>query len=139
MPLVVQNSELETSLRTMLERDGYVLSPERGHGETGVDIIARKATDEIHIEVIGYKAKGQTRAKDFFECFFRTVSRIDDGAKRCVMALHKQAERGLPARACQYGEAWKRIDIAFPELEVWLVDLEADSYRVTTWGEWLLK
>jgi hypothetical protein len=123
----------------MLERDGYVLNRERMHGETGVDIIARKGIDEIHIEVIGYKASGPARAKDFYECFFRTVSRIKDGAKRCVMALHRQAECGLPARARQYGEAWKRIGIAFPELEVWSVDLEAESYEIRTWGEWLLK
>ena len=49
----------------MLEKDGYSLSRERRHGETGVDIIARKGTEEIHIEVIGYKSSGPARAKDF--------------------------------------------------------------------------
>ena len=129
MPLVVHNAELGRSLRAMLERDGYVLNRERVHGETGVDIIARKETDETHIEVIGYKSSGPARAKDFYECFFRTVSRIKDGAQRCVMALHCQAECGLPARARQ-----KRIGFAFPELEVWLVDPEAATYRPTTWA-----
>lgn len=139
MPLVVHNAELEKSLRSMLERDGYVLSRERMHGETGVDIIARKGAEEIHIDVIGYKANGPARAKDFYECFFRTVSRIKDGATRCVMALHAQAQCGLPARARQYGEAWRRIGVAFPELEIWLVDPETESYKMTTWAEWLLK
>ena len=134
-----ENSEMEKSLRAMLEREGYVLSRERMHGETGVDIIARKGEEEIHIEVIGYRASGPARAKDFYECFFRIISRLKDGAKRIVMALHSQAECGLPARARQYGEAWKRIGNAFPELEIWLVDHETESYKVTAWGDWLLK
>ena len=47
------------------------------------------------------------------------------------------AERGLPKRASQYGEAWTRIGEAFPELQIWLVDVDKFSYTKTSWNCWL--
>jgi len=102
-----------------------------------VDIIATKDKKEIHIEVIGYHSHGPTRAKDFFEVFFRSISRLKDGAIRCIIAMPNLAERGLPRRAYQYGIAWERIGKAFPEIEIWLVDIENQMYRQTKWNDWL--
>lgn len=139
MPSIVRNEDTERCLRELLREEGYMLSPLREHGETGVDILAKKDGETLHIEVIGYKASGPARAKDFYEGFFRTISRIKDGAQRCVLAMPAQGERGLPQRADQYGEAWIRIGDAFPELAIWLVDTESKSYRRTTWKHWLTR
>ncbi len=132
----VPNPAVEDCLRHCLEAEGYSLSPRRAHGEQGVDIVAKKGDEAIYIEVIGYKAAGAMRAKDFFEAFFKSVARLDLGAKRCVIAQASNARVGLPARAAQRRTAWLRIAQAFPELELWFVDTHAGRYERTTWREW---
>jgi len=75
--------------------------------------LAERGDERLHIEVIAYKSSGPARAKDFYEAFFRAISRIDDGATECVIAMAAQAEMGLPARARQHGSSWKRIGQSF--------------------------
>ena len=99
--------------------------------------MATKHGEAFHIEVIGYKSSGPARAKDFYEVFFRAVSRLNDGATHCVIALPKQFETGLPQRAKQHRIAWKRIGDAFPELEIWVIDVENKTYKKTDWGSHL--
>ncbi len=132
----VSNEETENCLRELLKIEGYELSPIRASGETGVDILATKNDTKIHIEVIGYKSKGPARAKDFFQTFFQAVSRLDDGAVRCVIAMPHYAKTGLPSRANQYRVAWPRIGKAFPELEIWLVNVDGNSYEKFQWTDW---
>ena len=110
-----------------------------GHGETGVDILAVRGDERLHIEVIAYKSSGPARAKDFYEVFFRAISRIDDGATECIIAMAVQAEIGLPARARQYGSSWKRIGEAFPELKIWLVNEQGKTVMKTEWVDWARK
>ena len=136
MPSLVTNSDAERCLRVVLEGEGYELSPKRQFGETGVDVIARRGADVFHIEVIGYKSSGPARAKDLYESFFRAVSRLKDGAERCVIAMPINARLGLPARASQHGEAWSRIGRAFPELEIWLIDVENKTIERSAWNQW---
>jgi len=137
MPAIIKNKDAEACLRELLEVQGYKLNVPRTHGETGVDILAIKGDEEWHIEVIGYKSSGPARAKDFYEAFFRAVSRLNDDATHCVIALPIQARVGLPASARQHRVAWTRISKAFPELEIWLVDVENRDYQRTSWIEWL--
>jgi hypothetical protein len=137
MPAIVSNADLESCLREILERQEYALTRRRPHGATGVDIVATKGGESWHIECIGYKSSGPARAKDFYESFFRIVSRLNDGAKHCIVALSNRAEVGLPARARQHAVAWERIAKAFPELEIWLVDIDRKAYARTTWLDWL--
>lgn len=132
----ITNAETEACLREALEGRGYRLSSPRQAGETGVDIIAELAEEVIHIEVIGYKSSGPARAKDFYEAFFRAVSRVDDGATHFVVAISDLASRGLPARARQHGTGWTRIGEAFPELEIWLVDVGRQMYERYAWNDW---
>jgi hypothetical protein len=132
----VPNIEVERVLRVLLSKEGYSLSHRRGHGETGVDIVASKDDESWHIECIGYKSSGPARAKDFYESFFRVVSRLNDDAKHLVVALARQAEVGLPARAKQHRLAWERIAVSFPELEIWLVDTDEHVLLRKTWAEW---
>lgn len=136
MPALISNEDTETCLRNCLLKEGYVLSPRRANGETGVDILARRKDEKVFIEVIGFKQSPSARAKDFYEVFFRSVSRLANGADHCVIALPRRSELGLPARARHYGEAWPRLGAAFPELAIWLVDTGAGSYRRTSWTEW---
>ena len=137
MPSIIKNLDVDKCLRVILQRDGYQLSDELGHGQTGVDILASKSGEDWHIECIGFKSSPPARAKDFFESFFRAVSRLNDGAVHCVIALPKRFEKGLPARAAHHGVAWRRLADIFPELEIWLVDVDGDNLERTRWGEWL--
>ena len=137
MPTPVKNEDVEQSLRSALAAEGFTMNPKLGYGETGVDILATRHDERYHIEVIGYKKSPPARAKDFYESFFRAVSRLNDGATHCVIALADLAEAGLPARAKQHRVAWLRIADAFPELEIWLVDTVSKRYQRRTWGEWV--
>ena len=137
MPGPVTNAQVEECLREILAQEGFALNPKRAHGQTGVDIVARKEGIAYYAEVIGYKKKGPARAKDFYEGVFRTVSRLNDGAAHIVLALSHLAENGLPARAKQHGIAWLRIADSFPELEIWLVDTENRICKKTSWREWV--
>ncbi len=126
MPALVSNEETEKCLRACLTAEGYALSPPLANGQTGVDILARRTDEEVFIEVIGFKQSPPARAKDFYEVFFRSVSRLANGAKHCVIALPRRSELGLPARARHYGEAWPRIGKAFQNLEFGLLTLRPD-------------
>jgi hypothetical protein len=137
MPALITSVAVEKCLGACLSSEGYEMSVVRGHGETGVDIEARKGSLTLAIEVIGYHSSGSTRAKDFFQLFFRAVSRLNDGATQCVIAVPNRFGHGLPARANQHRVAWRRIAKAFPELEIWLVDTDRQSYERTKWGNWL--
>ena len=137
MPSLVTSTVTENCVREFLSAAGYQLSPPRRHGETGVDIQASRGTEELFIEVIGFKSSPPARAKDFYEIFFRAVSRLDRGATKCVIVLPARFGVGLPARAIQHGTAWRRIGQAFPELCIWLVDTEACSITKRQWNEWI--
>lgn len=137
MPSVIPSAKIERALRTKLRTEGYEVSRARANGETGVDILATRRGKQLHIEVISFKSSGPARSKDFMQSFFRAISRIDDGAKRCIIALAERSRDGLPQRARQYGSAWRRIGLSFPELEIWLVDHRTKSYTPTKWNDWL--
>ena len=98
--------------------------------------MARKGETAYYIEVIGYKETGPARAKDFYEGFFRVVSRLNDEAKHLVLALSHKSETGLPARAKQHRVAWKRLAEAFPELEIWIINTDKGTYKKTSWRVW---
>jgi Holliday junction resolvase-like predicted endonuclease len=138
MAQLISGHAAEECLRVCLKAEGYTLSLPRENGQTGVDVIARKAGESHFIEVIGFRRSPPARSKDFYEVFFRAVSRIKDGAKSVVIALPARFGVGLRRRASQYGEAWRRIGNAFPELEIWLIECEHPySYKRTSWISWL--
>jgi hypothetical protein len=136
MAALVSSKEVETVVRTALSREGFKTSVERGHGETGTDIIAEKGDELLHIEAIAFKSSPPARAKDFYEVFFRAVSRLDDGVTACVSALPSRFGMGLPQRAKAIGRAWRRIGSAFPQLKIWLVDTSDGSIVRTEWNSW---
>jgi hypothetical protein len=136
MAALVHSKEVEAVVRAALEQEGYKTSAERGYGETGTDIIAEKGSELLHIEAIAFKQSPPARAKDFYEAFFRAVSRLDHDATACVIALPSRFGMGLPQRAKAIGRAWHRIGRAFPELKIWLVDTSEHSIERTEWSSW---
>ncbi|NQU97248.1 MAG: hypothetical protein HQ548_06355 [Chloroflexi bacterium] len=131
-----ESKEVETVLRRCLVDEGYKLNNPLGRGETGADIIARRRKEAIYIEVIGFDTRPPRRSKDFYESFFRAVSRLNGGTTSVVIALPARFGRGLRQRARQYRVAWARIGKAFPELAIWLIDTESQEYERHTWAEW---
>ena len=136
MAAIVSSERVEAVVRRDLKGRGYKLSKQLSNGETGCDVVATKGRRRIHIEVISFKSSGPARSRDFFQSFFRAVSRLNNGATRCVIALPSRFGKGLPKRASGYGVAWRRIGSAFPELEVWLVAVEECKIEQTSWNTW---
>jgi hypothetical protein len=136
MAALISAKDVETVLRAALAREGYEVSKERGYGETGSDITAQKGIENLHIEAIAFKQSPPARAKDFYEVFFRAVSRLQNGATLCVIALPSRFGMGLPQRAKAIGPAWCRIGDSFPELEIWLVDTSDGSIKRSDWNSW---
>lgn len=136
MPCLVTGEQVDEAIRAVLMKDGFTCSGPRTNGQTGVDILAKKGEEVWHIETIGYKTSPPARSMDFYQVFFRAISRLRDGATRLAIALPADYGRGLHQRAAQYGVAWDRIAVAFPELEVWLVECEPPAIQRTTWGSW---
>ena len=113
MPCIVTNESCESCLRDILIKEKYSLNKPRGKGETGVDIKATKNGQSIWIEVIGFKSSPPARSKDFYEVFFRAISRLKEGGNHAVIALPSRWGNGMHQRAMQYGDAWARIGQAF--------------------------
>lgn len=137
MALSVTGEEVELVLRKLLPRQRYkLLNNPRTSGETGADIIAQKGDIRLFIECIGFQEVAPLRSKQFYEVFFRAISRLKSGASGCVMALPIRFKDGMNRRAKHYGEAWKRIGYVFPELEIWFVDVEENVYEGNKWNDW---
>ncbi len=130
------SAQVENYLRSTLSKSGFDLTPPRENGETGADIIARKGERALFFEAIGYKQSPPARSKDFYEVFFRAISRLRKGATECIIALPVQFGVGLHQRASQYGVAWQRLGDSFPELSVWLVNVDSASHTEHEWNEW---
>src|SRR4051812_45452273 len=108
--------EVDGVVRTLLTSDGFRVSASKENGQTGVDLMATRGKETWHIETIAYKSSPSQRSQDFFSIFFRAISRLKDGANRIAIALPADFGAGLHQRAAQYGEAWRRLGDAFPEL-----------------------
>jgi len=137
MALLESGEQVESVLRKLLPRQRYkLLNNPRKWGETGADIIAQKGRVRVFIECIGFQENPPLRSKQFYEGFFRAISRLKDGATRCVLALPTRFNKGRNRRAKQYGEAWKRIGNAFPELEIWSVNVTEEVWEEHKWNDW---
>lgn len=138
MPNIITNIETENCLRELLKKEGYKLSSKTGLGKLGPDIKAAKDNEDLYIEVIGSEESGLERIKDFYEAFFQTISRLNNiDCKHCIIAMPESSRKILPIRAKIYKVAWERIAKAFPELEIWLIDIENKRYQRTSWIYWL--
>ena len=135
---IITNIETENCLRELLKKEGYKLSNKRGLGKLGSDIKATKNNEDWYIEVIGFDKSSLERVKNFYEAFFQSISRLNNkNCKHCIIAMPESSRKSLPIRAKIYKVAWERIANAFPELEIWLVDIENKKYQRTSWIYWL--
>ena len=137
MALLVKGRQVESVVRTLLRQKGYKLKNKKlRHWEHGADILAEKNGSQVAIECIGYQENNSTRSRQFYEVFFRVLSRIGKGFSECVIALPEEFRKGMDRRARQYGEAWQRIGKTFPELKIWFVDVAKKNYAPKPWGFW---
>jgi hypothetical protein len=136
MALSVTGEQVELVVRKLLSRQKYKLNKPRTSGEKGADIIAQKRGKELFIECIGFQKNPPLRSKQFYEVFFRAISRLRNGATRCILALPVRFKAGMNQRAEHYGEAWKRIGDAFPELEIWFVNVAEEICEEHKWNDW---
>ena len=139
MALSVTGEQVESVLRKLLPRQKYrLLNKPRTQGETGADIIAEKSGMKIFIECIGFQEVPPLRSKQFYEVFFRAISRLQKGTAKvkCVMALPIRFKDGMNKRAKHYSEAWKRIGDAFPEIEMWFVNATEKVCEKHKWNDW---
>jgi hypothetical protein len=134
----IKKSEIEDTLRNLLEYEGYKLNKKTGLEKLGSDIKASMDDKDWYIEIIQNQESGVERIQNFFQAFFQALSRLNNkGCKHIVIAMPQNMRKILPVRAKIYKVAWKRIAKAFPELEIWLVDTETKKYQKTSWIYWL--
>ena len=137
MKRTVESNKVDKTLRELLKDRGYQLNKPRKNGEWGADIIALKNETILYFEVIGHKADPKARTADFYTVFFRALARLNDGAKKCIIAVPVLSKKSIMNRVNYIRTAWKKISEAFPELEIWLVDVENKKYKKTSWIEWI--
>lgn len=138
MSSTITKIETENCLRELLKQEGYKLSSKIGLAKLGPDIKAAKNNENLYIEAIGFKESNIERVKDFYEAFFKAISRLNNkDCSHIIIAIPESLRKILPIRAKIYKVAWERIAKIFPELEIWLVDLENKKYQKTSWIYWL--
>ena len=138
MSAVTSNNEIENFLRNILKEEGYKIKGKKGLAMLGPDIKATKDKEVFYIEIAGSDATGLEITNDFYEAFFKAVSRLNNkDCKHCIIAMPESLRKMLHIRAKIYKVAWERIAKVFPELEIWLVDIKNKKYLKTAWISWI--
>jgi hypothetical protein len=85
--------------------------------------------------VIGFQSHPPIRSREFYEAFFRVISR-DRGISSDVLAiaLPKRFKAGMKQRQQQYPVAWGKLAAAFPNLNLWYVDTENGTVEERRWS-----
>jgi len=135
MAKLVEARDVEQVIRRYLEGKGCTLSPRKKRGQTGADIIARYDKSTWFVEVIGFQSHPPTRSREFYEAFFRVVSR-DRGNPDdiLIVGLPKRFKDGMRQRKQQYPVAWEKLGKAFPNLRLWYVGTEQDTLEEYSWS-----
>jgi len=120
----VTANAVEQVIRRYLEGKGCTLSHPKKRGQTGPDIVARHGKYTWFVEVIGFQEKPWIRSREFYEAFFRIISRDRDNPAddTLVLGLPKRFKDGMRQRKQQYPVAWEKLSKAFPNLRVWYAD-----------------
>ena len=140
MLIKTTNTEIENCLRELLIKEGYKLRNRSGLFKLGPDTKATKDNKNWYIEVIGSEGSGLERVKDFYEAFFKSLSRLNNkDCNHCIIAIPESLRKFLYIRARIYKVAWERIAKVFPEFEIWIVDIENKKYQRTSWAYWLTR
>jgi len=135
MAKLVEAADVEHVIREYLKEKGYSLSSPKDYGQTGVDITAKKDKSICFVEIIGFQSHPPTRSREFFEAFFRVISRDrDNPCDTLVLALPKRFKDGMRQRKLQYSVAWGKLGNAFPNLKLWYVDIENKKVQEYLWS-----
>jgi hypothetical protein len=131
----IEAIKVEQVVRRYLEDRGSHLSSPKKSGETGPDIVAKSGKSTWFVEVIGFQEKPWIRSREFYEAFFRIISR-DRGnpTDSLVLALPKRFKAGMRQRTKQYPVAWEKLGKAFPNLSIWYVDTQQDTLEKYSWS-----
>ena len=132
------NSEMENVLRDLLKDEGYKLTKRTGLEKLSSDIKVSLDDGGLYIEIIENEEPGVKKNIDFYQAFFKALSRLNNkNCKHIIIAMLESSRKNLPIRAKIHKVAWKRIAEAFTELEIWLVDTVNKKYQKTSWIYWL--
>jgi len=136
MAKTVEAAAVEKVIRKYLEIKGCTLSPPKKRGETGPDIVAENDRSTYFVEVIGFQEVPPIRSREFYEAFFRVISRDRDNIANDILALGlpKRFKDGMRQRKQQYPKAWEKLGRAFPNLRLWYVDTELDTVEEYPWS-----
>jgi hypothetical protein len=136
MAKIVEAAAVEKVIRRYLEVKGYTLSPPKKRGQTGPDIVARHDRSTYFVEVIGFQEVPPIRSREFYEAFFRVISRDRDNLADdiLVLGLPKRFKDGMRQRKQQYPKAWEKLGKTFPNLWLWYVDIELDTVEEYLWS-----
>jgi hypothetical protein len=133
---LVTAEAVETVVRRYLLAKGFNLSEAKKSGETGCDLIANKGEERLLIEIIGFQSVPPIRSREFYELFFRTISRDENKeGDRLVMALPARFANGMAQRRKHYGISWQKLGASFPNLEIWYVDTAKSGVTECNWLE----
>ncbi|MCL0057581.1 hypothetical protein M1N05_00730 [Dehalococcoidales bacterium] len=135
MAKLVKAKDVEQVVRRYLEGKGCTLSPPKKYGQTGTDITAKCGKSTWFVEVIGFQSHPPTRSREFYEAFFRVISRDRNNPDDAlVLALPKRFKNGIRQRKQQYPVAWEKLGKAFPNLRLWYVDIEKNIVEEYPWS-----
>jgi hypothetical protein len=136
----ITKTEIMNCLEELLKNEGYQLRSKIGLFTLGPDIKASKDSENWYIEVLASGESRRGMVEDFYNVFFRAVSRLNnEDCQHCIIAVPENLRKYLYIRARIYRVAWERIADVFPELEIWVVDSESNKYQKTSWNYWLIR
>ena len=135
MAKLTKSTEVEKVVRQYLETKGCTLSSHRKQGETGPDIEATSGKSTWFVEIIGFQEVPPLRSREFYEAFFRVISRDRDNPDdTLVLALPVRFKDGMRQRVQNYPVAWEKLGKAFPNLRIWYVDTERGKVEEHSWS-----
>lgn len=136
MAKLIAARQVEQVIRNYLQINGCALSSTKKPGETGADITARKGKHTWFVEVIGFESNPPTRSRDFYEAFFRVISRDRHNRNdTLVIGLPKRFKNGMRQRKRQYPVAWEELGGIFPNLKLWYVDTQQSTLEEYPWSK----
>ena len=135
MAKLVEARGVEEVIRRYLEGKGCTLSPAKKRGQTGADITATRGVSTWFVEVIGFQSHPPIRSREFYEAFFRVISRDRDNPDDVlVLGLPNRFKDGMRQRKQQYSVAWRKLGKAFLNLRLWYVDTEENTVEEYPWS-----
>ena len=135
MAKLTKSLEVERVVRKYLEDKGCSISSYKRKGETGPDIKATRGKYTWFVEAIGFEERPWIRSREFYEAFFRVISRDRDNPDDVlVLALPKRFKNGMRQRKQQYPIAWEKLGKAFPNLGFWYVDTQSNIVDEYSWS-----